>query len=277
MSVKLFFSKTEQKDLGKELSTFPPLFFQDLFFTSVYYESGCSDLDVLLGKRKYFVNGYYSFLSTTDKTFQIVFKTENESKAIGLVISREDIIDFKVIENQDLEVTDVPTTKNTLANTLKAQGGLVGGIVGSLAKKNILNKIKIENCNKFILKYLSKNEEIVEINLYVQKKFYQEAFVFVNTYYKLELSEEAKNPKKNKGCFIATATYKDLFSKEVIYFREYRDLILLKSKVGQFVVEIYYFLSPSLSKLVFRYSILKTPIKYLLDKIYEKRKNGYNR
>lgn len=49
---------------------------------------------------------------------------------------------------------------------------------------------------------------------------------------------------KTGGCFIATASYGSASASEVVAFRQFRDEVLLYSKLGRTFVAFYYFISP---------------------------------
>jgi len=78
-----------------------------------------------------------------------------------------------------------------------------------------------------------------------------------------------------EGCFIATATYGDYNHYKVIEFRKFRDGFLLKKRFGKFFIQVYYFLSPHLSSVVKKNTVLKQISQSILDKIYAKIKNKY--
>jgi hypothetical protein len=59
------------------------------------------------------------------------------------------------------------------------------------------------------------------------------------------------------GCFIATATFGSTLAPEVIILYEFRDLILNKSKAGRHFINLYYRISPALSRIIKRNSLLK--------------------
>lgn len=65
-------------------------------------------------------------------------------------------------------------------------------------------------------------------------------------------------------CFIATAVYGSPSSPEVITFRKYRDEILLRSKCGSALVDCYYFISPTLAKLISKSHALQCITRWLL-------------
>ena len=62
------------------------------------------------------------------------------------------------------------------------------------------------------------------------------------------------SPKK-EGCFIATACFGDKNAPEVIAFRNYRDVHLLKSKLGVAFITAYYAISPSIANYLSRHPL----------------------
>ena len=74
-------------------------------------------------------------------------------------------------------------------------------------------------------------------------------------------------PEKKSGCFIATATYGSYNSPEVLLLRKWRDNVLLKSSSGKIFVDFYYKVSPSIAKIIGKYTILKGVSKLILKPI----------
>lgn len=76
-----------------------------------------------------------------------------------------------------------------------------------------------------------------------------------------------EKPKKG-GCFIATASYGSPLAPEVTTLRQFRDEVLLSSKVGRAFVAFYYFVSPPLASLISRHSHLQAATRrFLLEPI----------
>ncbi len=59
-------------------------------------------------------------------------------------------------------------------------------------------------------------------------------------------------------CFIATATYGSQSAEEVLTLRQFRDRYLSTTKVGRFIIDTYYKMSPSLAQVIARSNVLKT-------------------
>jgi hypothetical protein len=90
---------------------------------------------------------------------------------------------------------------------------------------------------------------------------------------------------KREGCFIATVCYEDYNHKSVVELRNFRDKVLLKSLIGNFLVNFYYSTSPYLashlaksrvSSNVVRILILN-PIVFLLKTLNHNVKNNGKR
>jgi hypothetical protein len=65
-------------------------------------------------------------------------------------------------------------------------------------------------------------------------------------------------------CFIATAAYGSPMASEVVVLSQFRDRILLRSKLGTAVVQLYYAVSPPLASCIDRKEPLKAAIRLLL-------------
>lgn len=68
-------------------------------------------------------------------------------------------------------------------------------------------------------------------------------------------------PEGTGACFIATTCYGDYDALEVLVLRQFRDEILLKSSLGRMLVRFYYFVSPSLARVITKSGWLKTLIR----------------
>lgn len=66
------------------------------------------------------------------------------------------------------------------------------------------------------------------------------------------------------GCFIATATYGTPMAWEIEVLRNWRDYVLLKNKIGIFLVDVYYSISPPIAKSIEKSSIMRRFVKKLL-------------
>lgn len=74
-------------------------------------------------------------------------------------------------------------------------------------------------------------------------------------------SRRARRAKSNSGCFIATAVYGSSFEPEVMAFRQFRDEVLLSSRLGYLLVQLYYFVSPPLANFISKRRLMRTITK----------------
>merc|ERR1711871_280783 len=66
------------------------------------------------------------------------------------------------------------------------------------------------------------------------------------------------------GCFIATAAYGTEMHPNLQYLRQYRDLVLLKTKAGSAFVQWYYSWSPAWAKWLKTQPMLQTVVRAIL-------------
>jgi hypothetical protein len=84
---------------------------------------------------------------------------------------------------------------------------------------------------------------------------------------KIILKQSGKNGEKS-DCFIATATYGSPMASEVIQFKRFRDIHLLKNSFGRWLVEQYYRLSPPIANRIENKKLIKYFIrKFILNPI----------
>ncbi|HEV7473816.1 MAG TPA: CFI-box-CTERM domain-containing protein [Pyrinomonadaceae bacterium] len=69
---------------------------------------------------------------------------------------------------------------------------------------------------------------------------------------------------KTGGCFIVTATYQTPLAPEVIVFRQFRDEVLLSSKVGVPLIRFYYFVSPAIARFISKHELLRAISRQVL-------------
>lgn len=72
------------------------------------------------------------------------------------------------------------------------------------------------------------------------------------------------NEFKKSSCFVATAVYGSSLAPEVMVFRQFRDERLVISKGGRALVQLYYFASPPVARLISRFEILKSVTRHFL-------------
>ena len=72
------------------------------------------------------------------------------------------------------------------------------------------------------------------------------------------------NPDDDDGCFIATAAYGTEMHPNLQYLRQYRDLVLRKTKPGAAFVQWYYSWSPAWAKWLNTQPVLRTVVRATL-------------
>jgi hypothetical protein len=78
-------------------------------------------------------------------------------------------------------------------------------------------------------------------------------------------NSETPQESDSGSCFIATAVYYSYDSPEVIVLRKFRDDVLLKSKIGQMLVLLYYKISPYYARRIKKTGLFRNMIKYVID------------
>jgi hypothetical protein len=94
--------------------------------------------------------------------------------------------------------------------------------------------------------------------------------ILVNRVIQMITQTETNINGSSGSCFIATFVYGSYDAKEVLLFRNYRDSILEKSKLGLIFIKFYYFISPSLVRIFVRIPISKKILKKIFDNIIVK-------
>jgi hypothetical protein len=64
-------------------------------------------------------------------------------------------------------------------------------------------------------------------------------------------------PKSPGGCFVATAACGDPLAPEVIALSDFRDEVLVRSRMGRALISLYYTTSPPVAALIARFSVLR--------------------
>lgn len=115
------------------------------------------------------------------------------------------------------------------------------------------NKEDFENANRCFLAI--RDAEVVNPN--------DEMEIQVRQMAENNLNSLKSEPTAKSGCFIATAAYGSPIAPEVMIFRQYRDEVLLNSKIGKEIVKIYYLFSPSLALVISKTEWLKRLVRTL--------------
>lgn len=270
-------TRTHCSNFGEILSELGYIDFYGKYRPAIYYEKGIKEIDNLFDGNVYYKQGYVSNLICQENSFNLIFmKYDGEycKDLGGLYISRDDIIGFEEFDANNLETIKDEEVKERMNYMWKKGSGIIGHVTGGLTDKLIKVKTHKVGGSKFVLSYYDKENKINKLTLYASDEYFQDVYLFINTYYKKELSQEAKdnNTGSNSNCFIATACYKDYYSEEVNFFRKYRDLKLSKSIFGKLFIKFYYQISPHIYKTLFKSPKISKFVKAILDKIYLKLK-----
>lgn len=237
----------------------------------VYYESGIPEIDNLFDEKYYFDKYILRLLALNDGIVLHFAKFEGNAKvdAAFIDINRLNISDYNEEPATNLVVLKNDQSSRKFKKNLGAAFGVVGAIIAEVNDSKRKIKTITVSGSRFNLFFNDKDGNQKTITIYSSDEYKHEIRLFLNTYYKSELSEEAKKPiQSDSSCFIATACYKDLYSEEVIFFRWYRDNVLNNSSLGKAFVCTYYKLSPLVYKSISNNDSLSATIKKFLNKIY---------
>jgi|GEM_PF-6956256 hypothetical protein len=78
-----------------------------------------------------------------------------------------------------------------------------------------------------------------------------------------------ENKNHNSNCFVVTTVMGDINHPIVEDFRRYRDEVILKTNFGNYLVELYYFVGPVLSKIIKKNRILFNISKRFVFKVHK--------
>ncbi len=70
--------------------------------------------------------------------------------------------------------------------------------------------------------------------------------------------------KVKEECFIATATYNDYDHPSIVILRQFRTMVLLQSKLGHKMIQLYYVISPPIARAISRNHLLRYFCLYLI-------------
>ncbi len=264
---------SEKFELGIKLSKIDFDYVYNHTQSKIYYLKGVKELDIHFKENSNVKTGYVSGLESTKNAiilYLIKYKGDTQTDFAKIIIERSKILHFEAEEKSNLEFIKKEPNKHFAKNFVRR--GIGAGILLSAITDNIVF-VNTESNKGLIYKLFYNNlyGEKEEIILYTSEEFKNECTLFLNTYYKNILPEEANKPKDSSdtSCFIATASYKDLYSKEVVFFRYYRDEYLLKKYFGKLLVKVYYSVSPYFYNILFKNKKLSNKTKQILDIIYK--------
>ena len=127
------------------------------------------------------------------------------------------------------------------------------------AKPRGINLTRLNQHYKDIIKFLSLFK--IDMN-YINFKHYYEIFDLLEK--NLPLSEPVIQQSKKSGCFIATAVYGSPYENEVLILKKFRDNWLMKYKLGEIFVKLYYWFSPPIANLIAKSNSLRRITKSIL-------------
>lgn len=243
--------------------------------TVFYYHSGIEEFDKITNNEPFYEYGLAFHLISFENAF--IFRLYHDQK--NLYVGKFGIWRDSIIDNPTAHKFMGKVIKN---NTLLGamQTGVFGGLAGAVitvAGGDLISKlrgIKTEDTQVVLYKldYIH-NDEIKTIQVYKKDVFDSDHNYFIGENYTSQLDSKILNESDSR-CFIATACYDSENCDELIVFRNFRDQFLINSKFGKLFVEIYYFTSPHLIKILNK-SIKDKIKKHFLDKIYLVLKNKY--
>lgn len=238
----------------------------DKRFSYIYYHGGSQLIDNMLGT-DYSYDGYISTIFATVPTVGIQFVDVHNFKIndFGLFhINREYILGFDEVPNQSKEIIDLSKCRDYFRVARNAAGLIGRGISNALDRKKTF-PMKVKSGSIFNLHYLNEVGIKNTIQIFVENEYSSLVKVFLNTYYKKDLPEEAKKKVSDSLCYVATACYGDLYADEVILLRKFRDDYLNKNIFGRAFISLYYFSCKFLYLPLLKSPKLSSRIKKILD------------
>lgn len=239
---------------------------------TIYYDNGLPEIDTHFGSSGYINSGYVCNLISYLDVISIVFLkyVRDTPKDMGMfMIERSKITRFEQETATNLTIVKREEAAHKAKYVLKRGIGVIGALGGVVADQFVSVNTELVNGVKFKLFYKDTKDIEQCIIMYSSDEQKHKTILFLNTYYKSKLNNEAKKPINDSStCFIATACYRDIFSEEVIFFRWYRDNMLSNTLGGRLFIKIYYKISPYLYRFLFDNRFYSNIIKSVLDKIY---------
>lgn len=243
----------------------------------IYYDEGLTEIEDVFHPSNYIDKGYVCTLIAHKDAISIIFLKYKGVDPVDMgiaYIDRSKIIGFEENQATDLIVVKKEEGKHSRKNLGRKAFAGASVLISAASDQFVSVNTHHVNGVKYKLYYENKFGEKEHLTLYSSEEYKNEATLFLNTYYKKELPEEAKNPieQEKSNCFIATACYRDIFSEEVIFFRWYRDNKLQKTLLGRLSIKVYYIISPYFYKLLFDNPKASNKVKVVLDKLFLKLK-----
>ncbi len=243
----------------------------------IYYHKGLTEIENVFRPSNYIDKGYVCTLIAHKDAISIIFLKYKGVDPVDMgiaYIDRSKIIGFEENPSSDLIVVKKEEGKYSRKNFGRKAFAGASVLISAVSDQFVSVNTHQVNGVKYKLYYQSKFGEKEHLTLYSSDEYKNDVTLFLNTYYKKDLPEEAQKPieQEKSNCFIATACYRDMFSEEVIFFRWYRDNKLQKTFLGRFFIKVYYRISPYFYKVLFDNPKASNKIKVVLDKLFLKLK-----
>lgn len=244
---------------------------------TVYYKDGIPEINNHFSPSDYIDKGYVCTFAATEKGFTFAFIKYLNGDSVDLSyahLERSKILNCEKKTASNLKIVKKEESKHSRKNFGRKAFAAASVFVSSIADQILSVNTHQVNGVEYKLYFKNKYGEKDHLTFNSTEEHKNEITLFLNTYFKNKLPEEAKKPieQEKSNCFIATACYRDMFSEEVVFFRLYRDNKLNKSVIGRLLVKIYYKISPYFYDLLFEKPKLSKKIKYFLSKIYKQLK-----
>uniref|UniRef100_UPI00404B892F CFI-box-CTERM domain-containing protein n=1 Tax=Gelidibacter sp. TaxID=2018083 RepID=UPI00404B892F len=244
---------------------------------TVYYKGGISEINNHFRPSDYIDKGYVCNFYSTQFGLTIAFIKFTNGEPVDLSyahLERSKILNYEESPASDLKVVKKEEGKHSRKNFGRKAFAGASVLISAVADQFVSVNTHQVNGVEYKLYYQSKFGEKEYLTFYASDEHKNNVTLFLNTYYKKDLPEEAKKPieQDKSNCFIATACYRDMFSPEVIFFRWYRDNKLQKTFLGRLFIKVYYSISPYFYKVLFDNPKASNKIKTILDKLFLKLK-----
>lgn len=273
--IKKIWISGEEFELGKGLNELGTDNVYNHIQAVVYYKNGIPEIENQFKPSDYIDKGYVCTFVSTINGFLIAFIKFTNTEIVDLIyvnIERSKILRYEEVSASQLKVVKKDEKKHYRKNFGRKAFAVASVIAGAIADQFLIVDTHYVDGFEYKLFYKDKFENIKYLIFYSPYELKNKTTLFLNTYYKSELPEEAKNiiEKKESKCFIATACYRDIFSKEVVFFRSYRDNVLRENIIGRLFIKFYYRTSPFIYNYLFNNPFLSDKIKVVLDYIYRR-------
>jgi hypothetical protein len=272
---------TEPVDLGNEIEILPHLNNSNKIIPMAYYLSGIDEVDDKLNEVSIHKFGIDFNIISLEKGVCFIFG--DLWKGDKFYITRDRIMNIYNTDVVDIDV--IPVNKFVQALKTGAFGqGFVGSLMsmgaGALIEKTATQKMTKAKGYQLQLGYefykgTDRYERLVVVE--VPQEFGHSAL----DWFKRNWTRQTPTPKpqaeQSSNCFIAGVCYKDIYSKELFTFREFRDRYLRSKKIGIYFINTYYKVGPYIAKYLNNKKIITACIKkIILNPFYRQlKKRGY--